>query len=297
MSRHPVFQSRSLHRKICSLIVLAVFSMTLVLPPAYAQVALSPTLNLPMPGALISQGAGFQPVVMRGLRLNPNDPLRFEFIIDAGDERLNTNELKFESNRLIKYFLATLTVPEKELWVNLSPYEKDRIISPEFGLTEMGRDMLAQDYILKQLTSSMMYPEEEIGARFWERVYAKAQQLYGTTDIPLNTFNKVWIIPDGADVYHNGPTVFLLNSRLKVMLQEDYLALEHIQSSEQFEGLRRELINEAQNGEKTDPMTTAIVLGLCTKIIFCSLPSSKGSFLDLPINSRALNPLINAIIS
>jgi ABC-type sulfate/molybdate transport systems ATPase subunit len=66
-----------------------------------------------------------------------------------------------ESSKLIKYFLASLTIPEKDLWVNLShPYEKDRMIARKnLGQTEMGRDMLAQDYILKQLTASLIYPE------------------------------------------------------------------------------------------------------------------------------------------
>jgi hypothetical protein len=35
-------------------------------------------------------------------------------------------QLKQESDKLIKYFMATLAIPEKDLWVNLSPYEKDR---------------------------------------------------------------------------------------------------------------------------------------------------------------------------
>ena len=43
------------------------------------------------------------------------------------------------------------------------------------GQTEMGRDMLAQDYILKQLTASLIYPEKHLGKTFWDEVYAKAQ--------------------------------------------------------------------------------------------------------------------------
>ena len=30
----------------------------------------------------------------------------------------------------------------------------------------MGRDMLAQDYILKQLTASLIYPEKDLGKDF-----------------------------------------------------------------------------------------------------------------------------------
>ena len=97
---------------------------------------------------------------------------------------------------MIKYFLASLTIPEKDLWVNLSPYEKDRIIPPSFGLTEMGRDLLAEDYMLKQITASLIYPEDEVGKKFWKRIYEEAFKKYGTTDIPVNTFNKVWIVPE-----------------------------------------------------------------------------------------------------
>ncbi len=136
--------------------------------------------------------------------------------------------LKDESTKLIKYFLASITTPEKDLWVNLSPYEKDRITPESFGQTEMGRDLLAQDYMLKQLTASLIYPEDELGKKFWNRVYEESAKRFGTTNIPVNSFNKVWIVPEKAEVYENAPagTAYVLESRLKVMLEEDYLALE-----------------------------------------------------------------------
>ncbi|MCK5579962.1 MAG: hypothetical protein KAJ18_01670 [Candidatus Omnitrophica bacterium] len=73
-------------------------------------------------------------------------------------------------------------------------------------MAEMGRDLLAQDYLLKQLTASLMYPEDELGKKFWDRVYAKAKEKYGHTNIPMDTFNKVWIVPEKAVVYENGDT-------------------------------------------------------------------------------------------
>ena len=111
------------------------------------------------------------------------------------------------------------------MWVNLSPYEKDRIIPRGFGTTEMGRDLLAQDYILKQLTASLMYPEKELGSAFWKKIYQKAYEQYGTTEIPMNTFSKVWIVPQQAVVYEHGNSAFVVKSHLKVMLEEDYEAM------------------------------------------------------------------------
>ena len=79
--------------------------------------------------------------------------------------------------------------------------EADRIIPDNFGLTEMGRDLLAQDYLLKQIASSLSNPDTDLGKKFWDGVYAKAFNQFGTTDIPTDTFNKVWVTPDTAEVY------------------------------------------------------------------------------------------------
>ena len=189
---------------------------------AYAQSA----LNLPPVGTMIAPTSDFVPVVMRGIKIFPDNPLKFDFIMDTGNTDLEDEKFEEESSKLIKYFLASLTIPEDELWVNLSPYEKDRIIPDKLGVTEMGRDLLAQDYVLKQLTASLLYPEDELGEKFWDRVYSKANELYGMTEIPVNTFNKVWVVPESATVYENGDVAFVTESHLKVMLEEDYDALQ-----------------------------------------------------------------------
>src|SRR3989338_7875277 len=105
----------------------------------------------------------------------------------------------------------------------------------------MGRVLLEQDYILIQLTASLMYPEEELGKKFWDRVYQQAYEKYGTTEIPMNTFNKVWIVPQKAVVYEHGNSAFVIKSHLKVMLEEDYEASRHNQSAAGSRASREEL--------------------------------------------------------
>jgi len=201
------------------------------LPFAQAQ-----EFHLPAPGVMVYLSPPIDPPILKGIKVNPNNPFKFEFILDQGDdydrhpersEGSQKEQLKEEATKLIKYFLASLTVPEKDLWVNLSPYEKDRIIPQAFGMTVMGRDLLAEDYMLKQITASLIYPEDEIGKKFWTRIYAEAVKCYGTTNIPVNTFNKVWIVPDKAIVYENpkAGTAYVVESKLKVMLEQDYLSL------------------------------------------------------------------------
>ncbi|MBU4332828.1 MAG: hypothetical protein KKD07_00125 [Candidatus Omnitrophica bacterium] len=203
------------------IIVFAFMSANVILP---AKVYAQSIFTLPQVGTMVSVTPGFYPAVIKGIQTFPENPLRFKFIIDTGDSQIKDEELKEESEKLIKYFLASLTTPEEDMWVNLSPYENNRIIPENFGHTEMGRDLLAQDYMLKQLTASLMYPEDELGEEFWGRVYKIAYERYGITDIPMDTFNKVWIVPDKAVLFEDQGMVFVLESNLKVMLESDYLA-------------------------------------------------------------------------
>ncbi len=210
-------------RRLVSLWLILAFLVNTFGPiPSYAQI------DLPLPGQMVEPTSAYAPALVKGLVIDPSKPLQMDFLIDPSQtSQINKKE---EYRKLAQYFLAALTVPEKDLWVNLSPYEKDRIVPQEFGKTQMGRDLLAQDYILKQLTASLIYPEKELGKTFWKKVYAQAQEKFGRTDIPVNTFNKVWIVPDKAVVYEksNGKnvTAYIVEGHLKVMLEEDYLALQ-----------------------------------------------------------------------
>ena len=230
--------------KTMTVFVLGNFLLSLLILPSnvYAQ----GVLDLPLPGAMITPSAAFSPAIVTGMTIHPENPLQFDFIVDTGDDHLQGEALKKESAKLINYFMATLTVPEDEMWVNLSPYERSRIIADGLGRTEMGRDMLAQDYILKQLTASLLYPEGKVGQEFWQRVYSKAQEKFGTTAIPTDLFNKIWIIPQDATVYVNENNVFVTHSRLKVMLEQDYLAVESNQGNN-----KHGLGNVAKNEIKT----------------------------------------------
>ncbi len=236
MCHHVGRRKKAFWSRIISAITALIFLFGVVLPSNLVLAQSWPTtvLNLPIPGTMVTQSEAFVPLIVKGLTIYPENPLEFDFIIDTGHSKLKDDALKQETTKLIKYFLATLTIPEDDVWVNLSPYEKDRIIPENFGLTEMGKDLLAQDYLLKQLTASLMYPEEESGKKFWDRVYEKARALYGTTEIPLNTFNKVWIVPDKATIYEHENNAFIIESHLKVMLEEDYEALEKNMGSEEL---------------------------------------------------------------
>lgn len=211
-------------RHLISHFVLTVFIVSSCLFPHRSYGQMLTYANLPAPGRMIDVSSHFVPVMIKGLKVYADDPLKFDFILDSGNERVSEAQFQAAGIKLAKYFLAGLTVSEDDLWVNLSPYEKNRIIPESFGGTLLGRDLLAQDYILKQLSSSLIFPDSALGKKFWSRVYTKARQMYGTADIAVNTFNKVWIVPDKAEVWEHGGTAFVTSSHLRVLSQEDYLS-------------------------------------------------------------------------
>lgn len=255
-------------KRLISFLVCFVFSLS-DLQYVYA---LDFSVNqLPVPGTMVGQSLPFVSSTLKGLIINPQKPLELQFILDTGKGVQDTASLKEDADRLIKYFLAGLTIPENELWVNLSPYEKDRITTEALGKTALGRDLLAQDYILKQLTASLIYPEKDLGKEFWAKVYTKAQQKFGTTNIQVNTFNKVWILPDQAQIFETGMGAYVTKATLKVMLDEDYLAKkkhQEIQSASISSQIIRQIVlpeitkevNEGKNFASLRQIYNAMIL-------------------------------------
>ena len=219
-----IFKNKILLKAI-SLFVILAFGESVLFPSYIPKALAQNALGMPSAGTLVNLSEPFTPLIVRGLQVFPKDPLRLNFIIDQAESKLENQELKKETEKLISYFLSALTLKEDNLWVNLSPHEKHRIIPDDLARTEMGRDMLAQDYLLKQVTASLIHPEGKTGKEFWGRVYKKAYEQYGTTQIPIDTFNKVWIAPNKVKVYVKADRAFVVESSLKVMLEQDYLAL------------------------------------------------------------------------
>ena len=212
-------------RRVISLGILFAFLVNSFGPMPLAQ---AQDFRLPAPGVMVHLSPEFNPPILKGIKVHPDNPFRFDFILDKGDSQLSNDALKDESSKLIKYFLASLTIPEKDLWVNLSPYEKDRIIPNSFGLNRNGPGLVGRRLHAQADNSILIYPEDEIGKKFWKRIYEEAAKKFGTTNIPVNTFNKVWIVPEKAVVYENAKagTAYVVESKLKVMLEQDYLSLQ-----------------------------------------------------------------------
>ena len=110
----------------------------------FATVALSNgQVILPKPGTMVNLSPGFIPAHLQGITIHQDNALQFDFLIHKGEGGLDQDQKKEEYTKLVKYFMASLTIADKDQWVNLSPYENNRIIKYDFGKTEMGRDLLS----------------------------------------------------------------------------------------------------------------------------------------------------------
>ena len=159
---------------------------------------------------------------LTGMKLDLSNPLRIKFYLNPPAQVARQSLSKVRITRQIEYFLTALTVPESHQWVNLSPLEKNRIITEEFGQTHMGQALLEQDRRLKLLSSFLLNPSSGTGKRFWKALDDRLRQEYGTTDIPMDFAHKVWIVPDRAVFYSRGSEVYLTDAHMKVLLDSDY---------------------------------------------------------------------------
>jgi hypothetical protein len=196
-----VFNFKSIWFKVVGIFL----SLCLVLPvyPQSSQVAVSHI-------DLLSTSEKADLPKLIGIKVYEGNPLKFDFILDEGSSDLSQEVLQSETNKLIRYFLAALTVPEKDLWVNLSPNEQNRIIPQALGQTDMGRDMLSEDYLLKRLAASLTYPETTAGKKYWDEMHSQS-------------LNRVWVVPGSSTIYQDQYRAFITDAKLRVMTEEDYL--------------------------------------------------------------------------
>ena len=144
------------------------------------------------------------------------------------------NKAYIEENTqtLLKYFFIGLTLPNSSFWVNLRPDAPDNIIDDDLAQTDVGKILLEADLQLKKDTAQFTSPETREGKEYWDKLYQKVEELYGTSsNITIPTLTRPWIVPDEVilrESQDNGSTAlttsaYVYKATLKVMLEQDYL--------------------------------------------------------------------------
>ena len=78
---------------------------------------------------LLQPTAAYHPVLLRGVRFDHRSVDRPHFITDSGDAGPESGQLRAEGQKLIDYFWEKTTLDgTNDFWVNLSPYESNRML-------------------------------------------------------------------------------------------------------------------------------------------------------------------------
>jgi hypothetical protein len=172
-----------------------------------------------------------------------NTSNNIQFLLDKGDiKNLKGQELETSGEKLLKYFLIGITLPDEDFWVNLRPDSEENIIPETLARTDIGRTFLETDVQLKKDTASLTSPNSAQGKLYWDKLYQKAEQIYGTQNINIPTLTRPWIVPGEIIIRENKEGgAYIYKATLKVMLEQDYLKDSAVYN---FEDSRAKELNE-----------------------------------------------------
>jgi hypothetical protein len=166
----------------------------------------------------------------------------FKLLLDKGDlKNLRAKELESSTKTLLNYFLVGVTLPNDAFWVNLRPDSEDRIIDAALAQTDVGKIMLEADLQLKKDTAKFTSPETLEGREYWNKLYKKAEEIYGYENIAIPTLTRPWIVPGEIIVREGNDNAYVYKATLKVMLEQDYLK---DSTAYEFNDARSKALNE-----------------------------------------------------
>lgn len=143
-------------------------------------------------------------------------------LLDAGDQPPHgASDPAFR--KLIEYFLTGVSLPDSAFWVNLRPDSPDAVIDPALARTDCGRVMLEADLQLKKDLAAHLSPRNPLGARYWERMYRKAEELFGASQGSIPALSRPWIVPGEIVIRKSAGSAYVYKATLKVMLEDDRL--------------------------------------------------------------------------
>jgi phosphomannomutase len=228
----------NLSRKVLSVFLAFILLFT---QTGFAQVA---AIELNLSSHFVKLGANFTQNKFRlpHLRYFSYDNItnNIQLFLDKGDLKdLNDSKLEESSQQLLKYFLIGVTLPDDNFWVNLRPDSENNVISDLLAKTDIGKIFLGADVQLKKDTAQLTSPETAQGKIYWDKLYQKANQIYGTQNVNIPTLTRPWIVPGEIIIRETqqeqqqglspqgtvpvAPSVYIYKATLNVLLEQDHL--------------------------------------------------------------------------
>ena len=202
---------------------------------------------------------GFPPLV-GGISFPLDNPLQmgFSLLSDASLPMPTPDEQLELQTRLGRYLNTMLVSTGDNLNVDLTPLHEFCGLPELLRHTELGRDMLAQDVVLKHAIACHIHPSTQHGGEFW----AAADTIGIANAADFKSRFRVWIVPDDATVQEKSENgrghVTIEKLGLKVMCEEDYNTVRQLRRGtiatdasrpgrQVFELFRKHIVPEIQN--------------------------------------------------
>ncbi|MDP2905783.1 MAG: hypothetical protein Q8O22_05720 [Candidatus Omnitrophota bacterium] len=141
----------------------------------------------------------------------------------VGTEHRSVPNIETETKTLLNYFFIGVSLPNDTFWVNLRPDSPDNMIDPLLASTDVGKILLEADVQLKKDTAKWTSPDSPEGREYWDKLYQKAGEIFGSENITIPTLTRPWIVPDEIIIRESDTNAYIYKATLKVMLEEDYL--------------------------------------------------------------------------
>lgn len=177
---------------------------------------------------------GWAPLVT-GMVISRNNPIQpgFKLVSDAAQDEPTEDKIIELQTRLGRYLNTFLVVKGEQLHVSLSPHEAYGGLTEPLRHTELGRDLLAQDVVLKHYTAQLLHPNTDLGKIFWR----KMDEL-GLDTKYLESCVRVWILPGEANLKENDREdgyfhVDLEKFNLRVLCESEYKTLDKFKEKSQ----------------------------------------------------------------
>jgi hypothetical protein len=183
----------------------------------------------------------FRPLHLRSISFNGLSN-NFKLLLDKGDTKNpKTQDIESTAKDLLNYFFVGISLSNDTFWVNLRPDSPNDIIDPLLAQTQVGKILLEADLQLKKDTANATNPGTPEGKKYWNKLYQKAQELYGNQNVTIPTLTRPWIVPDEIIIRESPDSAYVYKATLKVMLEQDYLKGSAIYS---FKDEREKQLNE-----------------------------------------------------
>jgi len=169
---------------------------------------------------------------------NPTAQMQnFDFVLKAKKAEKNDKIIDFEdaAELSLNAFFIGLILMESKFWVNLNPWEPDRIIEKDLEETDVGRIMLEADLQMKKDFCKYKNPcESEIGEEYWRLLDEKGEELINEcmnnhlgeiediNNVQFAPVTRHWIVPDRVEAYETDNEIYIVNATLNIYSEPVY---------------------------------------------------------------------------